>query len=113
LFAAQPISALGDRLVPVALAFAVAVTPAMMALLAAHAPLPLILALALIDGSAGTMFNTFWFTSMQSEIPCGEQARVFSWDYLGSTAMLPVGQALSGPVAARLGSRRRSTAPRE
>jgi hypothetical protein len=49
------------------------------------------------------MFNTFWFTSMQSEIPSGEQARVFSWDYLGSTAMLPVGQALSGPVAARLG----------
>jgi MFS family permease len=85
------------------IALFVMVTPAMMALLAAHAPLPLILALAVIDGSAGTMFNTFWFTSMQSEIPAGEQARVFSWDYLGSTAMLPVGQALSGPVAARLG----------
>jgi MFS family permease len=81
----------------------VTVTPAMMASVAAHAPLPLILALALIDGSAGTMFNTFWFTSMQSDIPAGEQARVFSWDYLGSTAMLPLGQALSGPVAATLG----------
>jgi predicted MFS family arabinose efflux permease len=81
----------------------VTITPAMIASLAAHAPLPLILALALIDGSAGTMFNTFWFTSVQSAIPAGEQARVFSWDYLGSTAMLPVGQALSGPVAARLG----------
>lgn len=81
----------------------VTVTPAMMALVAAHAPLPLILALALIDGGAGTMFNTFWFTSMQSEIPAREQARVFSWDYLGSTAMLPVGQLLAGPVAAKLG----------
>ena len=81
----------------------VTITPAMMASVAAHAPLPLTLALALIDGSAGTMFNTFWFTSVQSDIPVGEQARVFSWDYLGSTAMLPVGQALSGPVAATLG----------
>jgi predicted MFS family arabinose efflux permease len=81
----------------------VTITPAMMASVAAHAPLPLTLALALIDGSAGTMFNTFWFTSMQSDIPAGELARVFSWDYLGSTAMLPLGQLLSGPVAATLG----------
>jgi hypothetical protein len=81
----------------------VTVTPAMYILLAAHAPLPLILALAVIDGSAGTLFNTFWFTSMQSDVPAGEQARVFSWDYLGSTAILPLGQALSGPVGAALG----------
>jgi hypothetical protein len=28
---------------------------------------------------------------------------VFSWDYLGTVAMLPLGQALSGPVAATIG----------
>ena len=88
----------------------VTVTPAMMASVAAHAPLPLTLALALIDGSAGTMFNTFWFTSMQSDIPAGELARVFSWDYLGSTAMLPLGQRSAARWRPRWGSRRRSTA---
>jgi predicted MFS family arabinose efflux permease len=81
----------------------VTVTPAMLAALAAHAPLPLILALALVDGGAGTVFNTFWFTSVQSDVPSAEQARVFSWDYLGTVAVLPLGQALSGPVAAALG----------
>jgi hypothetical protein len=40
---------------------------------------------------------------MQSDVPADELARVFSWDYLGSTAILPLGQALSGPVAASLG----------
>jgi hypothetical protein len=40
---------------------------------------------------------------VQSDVPAGEQARVFSWDYLGTVAILPLGQALSGPVAASLG----------
>jgi MFS family permease len=79
------------------------VTPVMYVLVGAHAPLPAILALALIDGAAGTLFNTVWFTAIQSEVPAGEQARVFSWDYMGTVAILPLGQALSGPVAATLG----------
>ena len=81
----------------------VAVTPAMLALVAAHAPLPLILAFALVDGGSGTIFNTCWFTALQSEVPADELARVFSWDYLGTAAVVPVGQALSGPVAGALG----------
>ncbi len=35
------------------------------ALVAAHAPLPVILPVAVIDGAGGTMFNTFWFTAVQ------------------------------------------------
>jgi hypothetical protein len=58
---------------------------------------------AVIDGSSGTMFNTFWFTAVQSDVPPGELARVMSWDYFGTVAVVPVGQALSGPVAAALG----------
>ena len=81
----------------------VVVTPALLWLVAAHAPLALILPVAVIDGSSGTMFNTFWFTAVQSDVPTAELARVFSWDYLGSVAILPVGQALSGPVGAALG----------
>ena len=81
----------------------VVITPALFALVAAHAPLALILPVALIDGSSGTMFNTFWFTAVQSDVPAGELARVMSWDYFGSVAILPLGQALSGPVAAAVG----------
>ncbi|HEY6522465.1 MAG TPA: MFS transporter [Solirubrobacteraceae bacterium] len=91
---------------PFRLSFALflVVTPTMLALVAAHAPLPVILPVAFIDGSSGTMFNTFWFTAVQSDVPAGELARVMSWDYFGSVAILPLGQALSGPVAAAIGS---------
>lgn len=90
---------------PLRVAFAIFVvsTPALFALLAAHAPLPVILAVAVIDGGTGTLFNTFWFTAMQSDVGPDELARVVSWDYLGSVSILPIGQALSGPVAATLG----------
>ena len=80
------------------------ITPALFGLVAAHAPLALILPVALIDGASGTLFNTFWFTALHSDVPAGELARVMSWDYFGSVAVLPVGQALAGPVAAALGS---------
>jgi MFS family permease len=91
---------------PFRLSFAIfaVVTPTLFALVAGHAPLPVILPVAFIDGSSGTMFNTFWFTAVQSDVPAGELARVMSWDYFGSVAILPLGQALSGPVAAVLGS---------
>ena len=91
---------------PFRLSFALflVVTPTLLALVAAHAPLPVILPVAFIDGSSGTMFNTFWFTAVQSDVPAGELARVMSWDYFGSVAILPLGQALSGPVAAAIGS---------
>ena len=77
--------------------------PALFALLAAHAPLPVIVAAALVDGASGTLFNIFWFTALQSEIPAVELSRVSSWDYLGSLALQPVGLAASGPVASAIG----------
>jgi MFS family permease len=90
---------------PFRLSFAIfaVVTPALFALVAGHATLAIILPVAVIDGSSGTLFNTFWFTAVQSDVPAGELARVVSWDYFGSVAILPLGQALSGPVAAAIG----------
>lgn len=77
--------------------------PALFALLAAHAPLPLIIATALVDGSSGSLFNAFWFTAQQREVPARELSRVSSWDYLGSLALQPLGLAASGPVAVAVG----------
>lgn len=84
------------------LAFLIA-GPALFGLLAAHAPLPLIVAAALVDGASGPLFNTLWYTALQREVPANELSRVSSWDYLGSVGMLPAGQAISGPVGEAIG----------
>jgi predicted MFS family arabinose efflux permease len=89
----------------VALTVFVITTPALMAAVAASAPLPVIIALAVVDGATGTLFNTFWYTAVQADVPAEELARVGSWDYLGSLALLPVGQILAGPVSAAVGVR--------
>jgi len=78
-------------------------TPSLIALIAARAPLALIALAALVEGATGTLFNVFWFTALQSEIAPGELSRVISWDYLGSVALQPVGQLVSGPIAAAIG----------
>ncbi len=90
---------------PLRLAFTVFVvaTPTLTALIAVHAPLALIVAAALVDGATGTLFNVFWFTALQTDVPAGELSRVASWDYLGSLGLQPVGQVMSGPVAAAIG----------
>jgi predicted MFS family arabinose efflux permease len=98
---------LGLRLVPrhplrLTMAVFVATTPALIALVAARAPLPLIVAVAVADGSSGALFNVFWYTALQSEVPPHELSRVISWDYLGGLAMQPVGELLSGPAASAL-----------
>jgi hypothetical protein len=49
------------------------------------------------------VFNTFWYTAIQREVPAGEMSRVTSWDYLGTLAAQPLGLALTGPVAAAVG----------
>jgi MFS family permease len=77
--------------------------PALLALVAAHAPLAVILVAALIDGGSGTVFNVFWFTALQREVPAEELSRVSSWDYVGSLGLQPIGLAASGPIAAAVG----------
>jgi hypothetical protein len=77
--------------------------PALYVLVAAHAPLAVILVVAVIDGSSGTVFNTLWYTAIQREIPPGELSRVTSWDYLGTLALQPLGLAVTGPVAGAIG----------
>jgi MFS family permease len=77
--------------------------PPLYVLLAAHAPVAVLVVFAVIDGAAGTVFNLFWFTALQREVPHQELARVASWDYLGSLLLLPVGQVLAGPVSNAIG----------
>jgi MFS family permease len=77
--------------------------PLLLVLLAGRAPLAAIIGLAVIDGAAGSIFNAFWYTALQTEVPPEELSRVSSWDYLGSLVLAPAGLVAVGPVAAAIG----------
>jgi hypothetical protein len=78
-------------------------TPALLIAVAAHAPVPVIVAFALIDGITSAFFNTMWFTAIQRSVPPDELSRVAAWDVVGSLALQPLGQAVSGPIAVVIG----------
>ena len=42
---------------------------------------------------------------MQQEIPADRLSRVYSYDALGSMALVPVGYAIAGPIAEAVGVR--------
>lgn len=50
-------------------------------------------------------WEAFWFTAVQREVPAEYQARVFSLDYMGTWALLPLGMALAGPMSEWFGER--------
>jgi predicted MFS family arabinose efflux permease len=77
--------------------------PGLLVLLGLHAPLPALIAIAIFDGAASSLFNALWYTAMHSEVPAGELSRVTSWDYLGSLVLEPAGLALTGPIAVAIG----------
>jgi len=77
--------------------------PALLVLVGAHAPLVAIIAVALVDGAAASLFNAWWYTAQQTEVPAAELSRVSSWDYLGSLVLYPAGLAVVGPVGAAVG----------
>ena len=91
---------------PVAAAFAVWAWGAALPL-ALVPPLPL----ALIMAASGVLTltiifgNTLWETALQQEVRPDRLARVGSIDWLLSLCLMPVGQALAGPLSGPLGVR--------
>ena len=74
-----------------------------MAMLATTAPLWALLGAGAVLGIVWGMFDPFWLTAMQREVPPDMISRVSSYDYLGSLAFFPAGLALVGPVADLIG----------
>ena len=70
-------------------------------------PLPLVsvLVLAFAAGLGIETFGVLWDTTMQQEIPQDRLSRVYSYDALGSFALIPLGLALAGPLAEAIGTR--------
>lgn len=71
--------------------------------LAAHLPTAPIACLALFSGIGVTAFNALWETALQQHVPQQTLSRVSAYDWFGSLAGQPIGQATTGPVAAVVG----------
>jgi MFS family permease len=72
--------------------------------LAAHLPVIPVAGLALLAGLGMTLFNTFMETAIQHHVPSSALSRVSAYDWFGSFACQPIGQATAGPLAAGLGT---------
>ena len=74
-----------------------------MAALALTAPTWTLFLAAAALGVVWGMFDPFWLTALQREVPPEMISRVSSYDYLGSLAFYPLGLAVAGPVAEAIG----------
>jgi hypothetical protein len=76
----------------------------MLVVLALDPRLPVLLPAAFVAGFGVEAFGIFWDLSLQQHVPLDRLSRVYSFDALGSYAMIPVGQLVAGPLAAVLGT---------
>jgi predicted MFS family arabinose efflux permease len=72
-------------------------------LLALGAPLAVLIASTVLMGTGLELFSIYWATSLQEHIPLAMLSRVASYDMLGSLVLMPIGFAVIGPIAARVG----------
>lgn len=59
----------------------------------------------LIAGLSIGPWEAYWSAAVQREVPQELQGRVFSIDYMGSSALMPLGMALVGPASNLFGER--------
>ena len=65
----------------------------------------LILALYFVAGAGWEPFNIYWQSAIQREFPPDKLARISSLDWMVSFGLMPLGLALTGPLAALVGTR--------
>jgi MFS family permease len=85
--------------------FGMFLTPLLPLALAFPLSLPLVIAAAFAAGIGLETFGVLWDTTMQQEIPGEKLSRVYSYDALGSFALIPLGLSAAGLVAASIGTR--------
>ena len=71
--------------------------------IATRSPTALIAAFGFLAGGFITVFSVQWTTTLQREVPANVLSRVSAYDWFGSLAFLPLGMALVGPLASRIG----------
>jgi hypothetical protein len=73
-------------------------------LIAARAPLPLLVAAAIVGGVGFSISGVLWETVVGENVPERALSRVSSYDWLGSITLRPIGLAIVGPVAVAIGA---------
>jgi MFS family permease len=73
------------------------------ALLALHAPAPMIATAQMIGGAGMGIFSAVWQTTLQQQVREDALSRVSAWDWMGSFLFLPLGLIAAGPVADLIG----------
>lgn len=68
-------------------------------------PFAAVIALSFMAGVGFSLFEVWWETALVRHIPPHALSRVSAYDWMGSLALLPVGFAVAGPLAAALGAR--------
>jgi MFS family permease len=71
--------------------------------LAARSQTAVIALAAFVGGLFMAVFMVLWTTTMQRDIPTHVLSRVSAYDWFGSLVFVPIGMALVGPVASRVG----------
>jgi MFS family permease len=73
-------------------------------LIAIPAPLFVIVIFQVAAGIAAIVANTMWWLVLQQNIPPDKLSRVTSYEWFGTLALQPIGFALVGPLASRIGT---------
>lgn len=66
--------------------------------LAVPLPMPVLILLAMLGGIAIDLMYQNWITTLQTHVPEEALSRVNAYDALGSTAFIPLGLLLAGPL---------------
>ena len=74
-------------------------------LFALGAPVPAMVVSALATGFGFSLLIIWWETALARHIPPRALGRVSAWDWMGSTALLPLGYLIAGPLADAFGAR--------
>lgn len=79
------------------------VFPVPLFFIATRSPTALIAMFGFLAGGFITVFSVQWTTTLQREVPANVLSRVSAYDWFGSLVFLPIGMALVGPLASRIG----------
>ncbi|MFF1421848.1 MFS transporter [Streptomyces sp. NPDC058280] len=74
------------------------------AAIALEAPLAVLALAMVLGGTANAFWAVTWATAVQSQSPPHALSRISAYDVIGSTGLMPVGRALTGPAAAQVGA---------
>jgi MFS family permease len=72
---------------------------------AVGAPLALVCVCAFATGFGFSLLIIWWETALARHVPPNALSRVSAWDWMGSLALMPLGYAIAGPLAATFGAR--------